>query len=292
MTSLGATTSNLFPPDEQVHDGTLRGAEYSLNFYNLYSPATVTADVVFYPKYQTLVAEDAAWSRLSADQQGIIRDAAATARQAQMATLPDDAGLIAAFCEQGDRAVLAGAANLEAFAAAAGPIVNRLRQDPFTAQAIDAITALKAATPRTPITACEPTRQPTAAPAESGPPTSLVPDGTYILVNTKPDLLAKGANAMDATNNEGTWTWRFDGDQGSWTIDHPDGFHEECIVTYTLMGDRVRMDMVEGCSDWVDFRWQLEGDQLIVRVVPWEGLSEYDAVALQAILGRPWTKVE
>jgi hypothetical protein len=49
--ALGATTSNVFPPDELVHDGTLRGAEYSLAFYNLYyPPATVTADVIFYPK--------------------------------------------------------------------------------------------------------------------------------------------------------------------------------------------------------------------------------------------------
>ena len=82
MESLGRHTSNVFPPDDLVHDGTLRGAEYSLVYYNLYQPATVTADVVLYPKYQTLVAEDAAWSRLTAEQQQHrSRHAAAGARR-------------------------------------------------------------------------------------------------------------------------------------------------------------------------------------------------------------------
>ena len=212
--------------------------------YNLYSPATVTADVVLYPKYQTFVAEDAAWSRLTADQQRIIGEAAATARDIQMSTLPDTSDLVAAFCDEGGRAVLAGEANLAAFAEAAQPLVQQMRQDPFTAAAIDAIRSLKAATPRTAIAGCEPEPAVTAAPVEAGPPIGLVPDGTYKLSHTKEDLLAAGVNAMDASNNAGAFTWWFDGTTGSWTLDHPGGFHEVCTVSYELRGDRIRMDVL------------------------------------------------
>jgi TRAP-type C4-dicarboxylate transport system substrate-binding protein len=103
--TLGASPSNVYPIDDLVRDGTMRGAEYSLAFYNLYGPpATVTADVVFYPKYMTFVAEDAAWSRLSADQRQIIDEAATTARDELMSALPETRDLVAAFCERGGRA--------------------------------------------------------------------------------------------------------------------------------------------------------------------------------------------
>jgi TRAP-type C4-dicarboxylate transport system substrate-binding protein len=291
MRALGATPSNVYPPDVLVRDGTLRGAEYSLWNYNLYSPATVTADVVFYPKYQTLVAEDAAWSRLSEEQQRIVQDAAATARDAQMSTLPDSSDLVTTYCAQGGRAVLAGEANVAAFQAAGQPIYDRMREDGYTSAAIDAITALKAVTtPGPTVEACEPTPHATAAPAASGPPVGLVPDGTYKLSHTKQELVAAGLTAQDASNNAGDWTWRFDGTRGSWALDHPDGFHEAHDATYEVLGDRVRMN--EGSGGWHDFRWTLDGDQLRVTVLDNATGTAYDVAAEQAILGGPWTKVE
>jgi TRAP-type C4-dicarboxylate transport system substrate-binding protein len=292
METLGATTSNEFPPDDLVRNGTLRGAEYSLAFYNLYSPATVTSDVVFYPKYQTLVAEDATWSRLSAEQQRIIRDAAAAAREAFIPDLPSDATLAQTFCDGGGRAVVAGAENRAAFAAAAQPVIDEMRQDPSTAAAIDAIVALKASLGASPPAVTCALVQPTAAPVASGPSIGLVPDGTYRATNTKADLLERGVNAIDSSNNAGDWTWLFDGDAGSWTLDHPDGFHEVCGVTYTNKGDRIRMDLVSGCDGWLDFRWALDGDQLSVTVVDTSVGTAYDVAATDGILRGPWTRVE
>jgi TRAP-type C4-dicarboxylate transport system substrate-binding protein len=291
--ALGATPNNTFPPDELVRDGTLGGAEYSLAFYNLYSPATVTADVTFYPKYQTLVAEDSAWSRLSAEQQDVIRQAAATAREAMIAGLPTDASLLQAFCDQGNGAVLAGPENVAAFQSAAQPIYDQLRQDRATAAAIDAISALKASLDVAPIsTSCERVAQAAAAPVASGPPIGPIPDGTYRLTNTKEALLARGVNAMDSTNNAGEWTLRVGGLAGSWTLDHPDGFHEVCSVTYTNKGDHVRMDFVSGCDGWVDLRWTLDDDQLTLMVVGTNNETAYDVAATDGILRGPWTKVE
>jgi TRAP-type C4-dicarboxylate transport system substrate-binding protein len=290
--ALGATPSNVYPPDELIREGTIRGAEYALWNYNLYLPATVTADVVLYPKYQTLVAEDAAWSRLTPDQQQVIRDAAAAARDAQMATLPVTSDLVATFCEQGGTAVLAGPENVAAFAAAAKPIHDRMRGDPVTSATIDAIVALKAAMdPGPALQACDSAApQPTVAPASSGTLIDLVPDGTYKVSRTKEELLEAGVNQTDATNNAGDWTWRFDGDRGSWAVDHPSGFHEVCPVTYEVRGDRVRMNME--CGGWYDFRWTLDGDQLSVTFVDGSVGTAYDVAATQAILGGTLTKVE
>jgi TRAP-type C4-dicarboxylate transport system substrate-binding protein len=288
--TLGATPTNEFPPDPLVENGTARGAEAGLWLYNLYGgPTTITADLTIYPKYQTLVAEDAAWSRLSADQQQVIRNAAVTARDAFIAQVPHDTDLVKEFCQSGQRAVLAGSANVEAFRQAAQPIYDQMRKDPFTASALDAIQALKDATPPGPAAeACDPAPQATAPPVASAGPIGLVPDGTYKQSVTKEQLIARGANETDATNNAGDWTWTFDGTHGSWVLDHPSGQHEVCDVTYAAVGDHVQMSM--GCGGEMDFRWTLDGDQLNVTIVG-PGTA-YDVTANQAILGGPWTKVE
>jgi hypothetical protein len=285
----------VYPIDDLVRDGTMRGAEYSLAFYNLYGPpATVTADVVFYPKYMTFVAEDAAWSRLSADQRGIIEEAATTARDELLSTRPETRELVAAFCAQGGRSVLAGEANVAAFQAAAQPIYDKMREDSFTAAALAAITALKATTdPGPAVQACEPVSQEGLVPvASQGPDIGLVPDGTYVLSHTKQELLDLGVNEIDAGNNAGDWTWRFAGDQGSWTLDHPNGYHEVCNVKYIDRGDHIRAEFIDGCPGWVDLRWALDGDQLRLTVINDAVGTAYEVAANNAILGGSWTKVE
>jgi TRAP-type C4-dicarboxylate transport system substrate-binding protein len=290
MTTLGATPSNVFPPDELVQNGTLRGAEYSLNPYNLYSPATVTADVTFYPKFQTLVAEDAAWSRLSADQQQVIRTAATVARERMVGGLPTDANLLQTYCDEGGHAVLAGPANLAAFRTAEQPIYDQMRQDPATAKAIDAISALKTKLAVPPMTTvCEAASQPTLGPIASGPDLGLVPDGTYKSSRTKAELLSQGVDVTTAANNAGDWTLVFNGTDGAYIVDHPSGYHEVCTSTYEDRGDRIRMN---DCGEWFDFRWTLNGDQLTLTIVDTVSGTPADVVATQAILGGPWTKVE
>src|SRR4051812_39965782 len=92
----------------------------------LYSPATVTADVTFYPKFQTLVADDAAWDRLSEEQRQIIQDAATVARERMISGLPTDATLLQKYCDDGGNAVLAGPDKVAAFRAAEQPIYDQM----------------------------------------------------------------------------------------------------------------------------------------------------------------------
>jgi hypothetical protein len=284
----------VFPPDDLVHDGTLRGGEYGLLNYNLYMPATLTADLILYPKYQVLVAEDAAWSRLSAEQQGILRAAAASARDALVAQLPEDAELVAGFCEQGGRSVLAGPNNIAAFQDAAQPIYQQMREDPFTAAAIDAIGALKAEMPPgRAVQACEPVEsRPSNPPVQPAPPIGLVPGGTYRGSHSKAQLLEAGLSEEDASINAADVTWRFNGSQGTLTRVHDEtGYVETCDFTLEDLGDRVRLAYCKpGLGAWMDLRWHLDGDQLTLTVVAED--SNHWVGQIQAIYGGTWTKVE
>jgi TRAP-type C4-dicarboxylate transport system substrate-binding protein len=115
--ALGATAVNTGTADAGVADGTLRGAESGMwqGIYTLGGGMpTATGDITLYPKFQVLVAEDAAWSRLPAAQQAIVRDAATTARDAYLAQRPDDIANGSAYCAAGGTIVDAGSANREA----------------------------------------------------------------------------------------------------------------------------------------------------------------------------------
>ena len=171
---------------------------------------------------------------------------------------------------------------------------DRMREDPFTAAAIDAITALKAATrPGRRSRRASLRRRPTAAPVRVR---SADRPGTERDVHDRRiprrSLLAAGAERDGRHQQRRGLDLAVRRPTGEWTSTTPDGFHEVCGVEYLTLGDRIRMEMVVGCSDNVDFRWQLDGDQFSVTVVPWDGLSQYDLTVLQAIFGGPWTKVE
>ena len=133
LAGLGATpvNSTLAELDSMVANGSLQAAESSFNaIASLSGKPTGTADVVLYPKYQVLVADDAAFSRLSADQQGIVRSAADAARDLAVMKHVPDAETAPNWCRSGGRVVLAGEARVATFRQAAAPILTKLSEDP------------------------------------------------------------------------------------------------------------------------------------------------------------------
>lgn len=285
-------------PDKLVADGTLRGAETGLagGAYTIGGFPTATGDVTLYPKYQVLVAEDSAWSRLTPAQQDVIRKAAAAATKVAVTRHPTDATNALAYCQAGGRVVLAGPANVATFVTAVQPMIDRMSEDPLTATAIKAIQALKPATPAAGIAgACVPSISATQplTPVGPGPATTLIPDGVYRLERTKDELTGKGVTGVDAGNNAGTWTLTTSGGTGTWVQDHANGSGKEtCALTFTVRTDRVRLVCADHPEEWMDLRWALEGDQLTMKVVDvFDGL-EYNRSYNEAVLGGPWTKVE
>ena len=299
LEAMGATVVSPATVDEGVTNGTLRGAETGLQVgaQLMGFLPTATADVTLYPKWQTLVAEDAAWSRLSAEQQTVIRDAAAAAQAAYLATRPTDVVSAKAYCEAGGIVVTAGRANVDAFRAAVQPVVDRIAQDPLAASAISAILALREnqrdvrSTPP-----CRPSIDASATPlpVEPGPPTTLIPDGVYVLTVTEADLVARGTTATTAGNNEGDWTLSVSGKDGFWSLRHPTGHLERCDVTFNVrLKDRVRMAPTPSCPQyWTDLRWRLDGDQLWITVLDDAIGTRLNVLEDQAIIGGPWTKIE
>jgi len=302
LQGLGATPVNAAPVevDSMVADGSLRAAESSFGgIVSLSGTPTGTADVVLYPKYQVLVAEDSAFSRLTQEQQAIVRNAALAARDLAVTDhVPDSEGA-RSWCLNGGRVVLAGNANVATFRQAAEPIVAKLSEDPVTATALDAIRKLKATMPPAPpAVACGPIQNfdapwPSVAP---GPPLTLVPDGRYVHTVSREELIAAGATGIDV-GNAGRWTLTVSGDVGRLDLRHDDSNPDETFpLRFRLMGDRVRFQLAN--DEFFDMRWQLEGDVLEMEVVASNSLvSGQSGTAraqsvLDAIFGGAWTKVE
>lgn len=295
--TLGGTVVNGGNMDALIADGIVRGTESGLaaGAYGLAGLPTATGDVTLYPKIQVLVAEDAAWSRLSAEQQAMIKAAATAARDLAIEDHPSDADLARKYCDAGGKVVLAGPAAVAEFMVAAKPIYDRLESDPLTATALAAIRALKASTPPSPVTgACGPKESATATipPVEPGPPATLIPDGTYRQVLTKADLVAGGAGTTFAGNNAGIWALELKGSQGSWTLQHPSGDTETCPLTQSIEDDLLRLTFATSCYGWIDFRWTLDGDQLSLTSLDHASGLKVELVNDDTIFGGPWTKVE
>lgn len=298
MRALGATAVYDEFPDKLVAAGTIRGAESGLETgaFALGGFPTATGDVTLYPKYQILVAEDAAWSRLTPAQQDVIRKAAAAATDAAVTSHKSDNDLALAYCEATGKVVLAGPENVATFVRAVQPVIDRMSKDPVTASAIKAIQALKSSIgPKTGAVACTPpiSAVATQVPVEAGPPTTLVPEGVYRYGQTREQLLARGLNDINSGNNAGTWTLRLSGGTGTWELDHDNGSGKEvCNLTFKVLVDRVRLKCADHPDEFYDFRWTLSGDALTLHFVDTFTGLEYDRAGSEVIFGGPWTKVE
>jgi TRAP-type C4-dicarboxylate transport system substrate-binding protein len=303
--TLGATVVDINHLDAALTDGSLRGAEAGLLALGLPNEPTSTADVTLYPKVQVIAIEDAAWGRLSPEQQAVVKAGALAARDHAVEVAPSNADLATAYCAKGGNVVLAGAANIAKFAAAAKPIYDRLESDPTTATALDAIRALKKSTPPSvPAKACRPSvsADATYPPVVPGPAIGPIPDGSYHLPPlTEEDLVAQGVDAANAHNNAGTWSMVVAGSSVATTLMQTSGKVITCFFTMTDKGDRIRIEENLDCRAgnaptpqfyWTDFRWNLDGDQLTMKAVDeWTGKLK-EIVAYDAMWGGPWTKVE
>ena len=296
LEGLGAVPLTATPEqvDSMVADGSLRGAESSFGgIGSLSGTPTGTGDVVLYPKYQVLAAEDAAFSRLTAEQQAIVRNAAIAARDLAVTNHVPDAENARKWCAAGGRVVLAGETGIATFREAAKPVIEKFAKDPLAATAIDAIRALKARTPSSTVEACRPALKNPDAPWPSvapGPDLGFIPDGVYVHSITKAELLAAGVDPGDAQNNAGKWTLTVTGHHGLWKVEGENGTGE-VQLDFQLKGDRVRFQQHENPA-FNDFRWRLKGDTLTLEDVGSDWNTAQAQITLNAYWGGDWTKVE
>jgi TRAP-type C4-dicarboxylate transport system substrate-binding protein len=111
---------------------------------------TATGNVTFFPKYQVLFANGAAFDKLSEEQRAIIRQAALATQAKALAEHPGEVEAARAWCAEKGAIVLASDEQIAAFEKAAQPVFDWIEQDPLNAELIAAIRDLKAKTPPSP----------------------------------------------------------------------------------------------------------------------------------------------
>jgi TRAP-type C4-dicarboxylate transport system substrate-binding protein len=137
---------------------------------------SVTANMVFYPKYNALLANPDAFGHLTKTQQDALRQAARDTAKAAVATTTDDEALAQTFCEGGGHLLIAPPEEVAKLQKAAAPVIDRLRADDTARTVIGQIESLKgtvAAPPYHLAPACAPptgdgAKLPTTPPPPSG----------------------------------------------------------------------------------------------------------------------------
>ena len=278
---------------DAVTAGQIQGADGAYIWDWIYDHVgTTTGNVTIYPRINALAVNDASWSRLTPDQQALLRKAAAETAAALAASNATDVAGAAQYCTDGGTIVLASAADIADLKEALTPVEATLEADPAVRALIDRIAAVKATLPAPPpVTPCAPAPTPSTGPAASAsagspsPAIALIPDGVYrttVKVVPGQPWLANWAGLAD---------WTIAGDR--FTLDYPNGEWPTCQGAFTIIDDFLRMtwDSSGDCNGTTDIKWQLSGDQLVVQDLrdppnpcPSSGCGLY--------LGAPWTKIK
>ncbi len=156
--ALGATADDLAGDEYNaaIANGTVDAAESSLPA-SISVPTTATANLVLYPKINSIVANKAKFAQLSQEQQHALRQAATNTRDWGITAMIDPATGAAQYCKDGGTVVNTTERNLADMQTATKSVYAELEKDPQTRSFIDQIRALKSdsATP-TRVTPCKP----------------------------------------------------------------------------------------------------------------------------------------
>lgn len=212
LAALGATPT--------FDDSGYQGAESGLlQGYTLMGKPIATGNVVFFPKFQVLFANEKAFAKLNDEQRAVIRQAATAAQTKAITNRPKEVDAATAWCADGKTIVLASDEQVAAFEQAAQPVFDQLEQDLINAEYIAAIRELKVKTPPSlGAPACAPTAtaEPASATVASAAVTSTAgvnmprivftshPDGNNGPTDTNAEIYmmnADGSGLTRLTNN-------------------------------------------------------------------------------------------
>ncbi|HEU0169987.1 MAG TPA: TRAP transporter substrate-binding protein DctP [Acidimicrobiales bacterium] len=238
---------------------------------------TTTANITFYPKANTIVANTEAFADLSSDRQDALHRAASDTLAYVIETNATEHDLAEQYCAEGGTVVLAQDSDVAELVELAAPVLAELEADAGTGRFVDEIRTMKADTPADPggsPEACEPAVDDGPGPTGAETDTGAFPEGVY---RTGSDL---GVVTMEYRD-------------GTWRSFLPNG-QLDCESTYVVESGRIWLtastDVTLACGnppghDFLDAAWTLEGDQL--RFVD----INSDPAAVREF-SRPWTKIE
>ena len=268
LEALGARPVDIWADafDAAAANGEIDGAESGFAWFGtMPSPSTFTANITLYPKVDALVANEDAFGRLSDEQQGFLREAAAKAVRYVAQNAPTEADLAAVYCRNGGAVAFAAEADVASLERAARPVYEVLEEDPQTKELIEQIRVMKArlsARPGASPAACG-SSVGSRAPAPTSTEASEFPEGVYRADVPAEYLIERGMDSQTAHDLGGIWTLTIK--DGRWrghtqsALNHPD-----CGGTYSVKAGRVSLRDDEcGASHVVmTARWKLEDGEL------------------------------
>lgn len=234
--------------NELIIDGMVAGIETDLaRAEDTVRPLTATANLVLYPKFVSLVANERWWIGLTQEQQTTLTEAAAQMSERATVEQPTVAQSAQRFCTQGGTVVLASNAAVEAFRAAAEPFVAGL-----DATQVARIRSLAPNPEPAPAAPC-------SGAASALDPANVIPDGGQ-LPNGVYRLEWTPEFRRDWTDEHGS---RMFGDQAS--SERPTE-----TLTWTLRDGRYEFEIVEaGGEPYHDSGvYQVLGDQMLLSLAP------------------------
>jgi TRAP-type C4-dicarboxylate transport system substrate-binding protein len=255
---------------------------------------TATGNVTFFPKYQVLFADGAAFDKLSESQQAILREAAAAAQERAIAEHPSEVEAAKTWCSDAGAVALASDEQIAAFEEAAQPVFAAIEQDPQNAELIAAIRELKTKTPPSPgVQACDyelaqQIRTPDAI-AQTWS-TGLPPNGTWQVTLTNDEVINMGVSKAKAPDWSGVYSFTFQDGVFHWTWEGTEGYAKGQTASldgsYEVVEDFVRMtsgDVVD------DVQWRLDEEGLHFHLL---ATQNDPFVEIRAMLeARPYQKV-
>jgi len=279
-------------------DDDYQGAESGLRQgFSLTGTPTATGNVTFFAKFQVLVANGAAFEKLSEAQRTVLRQAAEATQKKAIAEHPSEGDAANAWCTDGGTIVLASDEQIAAFEKAAQPVFEWIAQNPLNAELITSIRELKAKTKPSPgAESCAPqvTQQNTTSSAGTAVwSQGLPPNGVWQAEITTEDFVRMGVLKSVAQSDwAGSYTITFDNGKFIFDWRGEQGQNGKCQAGYELAGDVVRLTYTSlyNCNNpEEDIQWRIDNDGLHLHLVAQEG----DFVGMKAFFeAKTWQKVE
>jgi TRAP-type C4-dicarboxylate transport system substrate-binding protein len=274
-----------------VHDASVAGAEsaYALASTLPTIHAIATGNLTLFPKVDTLVVNERAWSKLTAHERATLHRAARRTVDAVLKTRPAEAEAAKQFCRQGGEVVLAKPADVSAVIAAARPVYAELERDPSTRAQIRRIEALKQQVPAGPAPApCKGPQGGGATPLNAAGPSVL--DGIWRANPTYEEGRKAGLSRETAAEEMGVETIRMQGGHYDWRWRARVGA-KRCPGTYTIAGNRVVFKDGGDCQAEWEARFSLRG-----RTLRWSHIGSHQAgdpadLIVRKLIHKPWTKI-
>ena len=280
--ALGATPV-AFQPGGEVPISTLDGIESHLSAIagNGYDAGAValTANVNLWPRPSAIFANAKVFAGLTAEQQGWLRTAAATAAAGETpAVLDQESGDGIVLCRRNLRFVLATAADLVALRQAAEPVYSDLNSNAATRAFIDQIAAMRVASDATPDAAPCLSAESSPGPSPSSAPVTPL-DGTWEVTLTEAELLAASPPPVageDIPGNYGHFT--LDLHAGQFVITGP---LDVSRGSFTVVGNEITFSNPTN-GETFTATWSIYRDTLTFgvglptgyRVKPWHKVSD------------------